>query len=144
MIYFDTCYMLKCYLPEPGHAEVSELWRQSEDVVCCELGQVEFASALHRHLREDRITPDGLKEVLATWHEDQAAGLWRWLPLDGLLIAAVVSSFERLSANVYLRSGDAVHLVCAREQGLTQIYTNDRHLKLAADHFALTAFDVVP
>ena len=82
MIYFATSYMLKCYLPERGHAEVSELWRKSDDVVCCEFAKTEFASALHRHFREGRISLDGLKEVLATWRDDQAAGLWGWLQFD--------------------------------------------------------------
>ena len=144
MIYFDTSYMLKCYFPEHGHAAVSELWRQSDDVVCSELGKAEFAAALHRHLREGRIAADGLKEVLATWRDDQAAGLWRWLPFDSAVIDAVVDSFERLPVSVFLRSGDAIHLACAREHELTQIHTNDRHLKLAATHFGLTAGDVVP
>ncbi len=143
MIYFDTCYMLKCYLPEHGHLEVSDLWRRSEEVVCCEFSKAEFASALHRHLREGRISPEGLTEVLAAWREDQAAGLWRWLPLDGLVINAVVDSFERLPANIFLRSADAVHLTCAREHGLSQVHSNDRHLKLAAPHFGLVACDVI-
>src|SRR5712691_4095452 len=93
MIYFDTSYMLKCYLPEHGHIEVNELWRQSDDVVCCELGKAEFAAALHRHLREGRITSDGLREVLATWRDDQAAG-WRRSPTVLLTATPVGRAFR--------------------------------------------------
>src|SRR5438093_4653278 len=144
MIYFDTSYMLKCYLPERGHAEVTELWQQSDDVVCCELGKSEFAAALHRHVREGRITLEGLQGTLAAWRDDQAAGLWRWLPLNDALFDAVVDLFEHLPGDVFLRSGDAIHLACAREHGVTPIHTNDRHLTLAANHLGLATSDVVP
>ena len=45
MIYFDTSYMLKCYLPEHGQDEVTQVWEQAETVVCCELGKSEFVAA---------------------------------------------------------------------------------------------------
>ena len=76
MIYFDTSYMLKCYLPERGHDEVTLVWKQADGVVCCELGKAEFVAAVHRHLREGRITDDGFQSTLAAWQEDQATDLW--------------------------------------------------------------------
>ena len=85
-----------------------------------------------------------MREVFDTWEQDQSNGLWRWLPLDDDLMAAVLLMFESLPATVFLRTGDAIHLVCARENGVAEIYSNDRHLKQAASYFGLTSRDVVP
>lgn len=41
MIYFDTSYLLKCYLAEPGHQAVRALAQQQGPVACCALGRTE-------------------------------------------------------------------------------------------------------
>lgn len=143
MIYFDTSYMLKCYVAEQGSHQVRETWRRSPATACCEFGRIEFAAALHRVYREGRMTASELQVVLNLWRKDQELGLWNWLPLHPIIIDEVQRMFETLPASVYLRSGDAIHLACARENGFTEIYTNDRHLKTAAIHWGLQACDVI-
>jgi hypothetical protein len=58
MIYFDTSYLLKCYLAEPGHEAVRALARDQGPVACCTLGRTEWQAGIHRHLREGRLAPD--------------------------------------------------------------------------------------
>lgn len=144
MIYFDTSYMLKCYLPEHGHSEVTQVWMQADAVVCCELGKAEFVAAVHRHFREGRITDDGLQITLAAWQEDQAADLWDWFPLNEEVFTEVAKLFSSLPSSIYLRSADAIHLTCVRMLGLREIYSNDRHLAKAAAHLGLTPLNVIP
>jgi predicted nucleic acid-binding protein len=48
-----------------------------------------------------------------------------------------------LPSTVFVRSGDALHLACAEEQGFQQVYTNDRHMLKAARHFHLTGVNVL-
>lgn len=42
-----------------------------------------------------------------------------------------------LPREVFLRAGDAIQIVPAVEAGFNEIWTNDRHLLAAADHFGL-------
>jgi len=68
--------------------------------------------------------------------------LWTWLPLTSALAAKTVAAFARLPRPVFLRSADALHLICAQEHGLPEIYTNDRHLSAAAHRFRLKVLTV--
>ena len=56
MIYFDTCYIVKSYLVEHGTPEVRELIADHDEITSSIHGRAEFVTALHRHLREGRIT----------------------------------------------------------------------------------------
>lgn len=56
MIYLDTCYLLKCYLAEPGAPEVRELVDAADGVASSVHARVEFMAAVHRHFREIRMT----------------------------------------------------------------------------------------
>lgn len=144
MIYFDTSYLLKCYLAEPGHLAVRKLARQSGPVACCVLGKTECRAATHRHLREGKLTAQQAAAVHQVMQADDAAGLWWWLPLTDDGITAANREFGRLPATVFLRPADALHLACARQQGFKKVYSNDRHLLAAASHFGLVGKNVIP
>jgi predicted nucleic acid-binding protein len=47
-----------------------------------------------------------------------------------------------LPDGVFLRSGDAIHLVNASQAGFPEVWTNDRHLLSAAPHFGLAGRSV--
>jgi predicted nucleic acid-binding protein len=110
MVYFDTSYLLKCYVLEDASAEMRRLAGEREHVACCELGRFELVAALHRKLRE---------------HTSQEV-------LEG-----VSSAFNRLPLNASVRTGDAIHLECARRNGFSEIFSGDRHLLEATRHFGL-------
>ena len=38
---------------------------------------------------------------------------------------------------------DALHLACAEEHGIQEVYTNDRHMLQAAKHFHVTGVNVL-
>jgi len=52
------------------------------------------------------------------------------------------SGGSSLSAKVFLRAADALHLTCAAEAGLRDVYSSTRHLVAAAPHFGLRAVTV--
>ena len=69
--------------------------------------------------------------------------LWEWLPLTTAVMTGVADTCGSLPRDVFLRTGDAVHLLSAREHGLTEIYSNDRRLLAAAPYVGMTGLDVI-
>ena len=143
MIYFDTAYILKCYLKEPGWEPVRSLARGGERIACSAYGRLELHAALHRQFREGRLTERHRSVVLRQLSVDESVRLWQWLPLTTAVMIAVADTFGNLPRDVFLRTGDAVHLLSAREHGLREIYTNDRRLLAAAPYVGMTGLDVI-
>jgi predicted nucleic acid-binding protein len=141
--YFDSNYIMKCYVNEPGAERVRALASQGIVTLCSQFGRLEVLAALHRKLREKSLTRGQLKAIWARLKEDEAAGVWTWIPLDGAIEYAVEQAFLRLGADVYLRTGDAVHLVTASLHGCSEIHSHDKHLLLAAPAFGLRGVDVL-
>jgi predicted nucleic acid-binding protein len=143
MIYFDTSYLLKCYLAEPGHEAVRQLAQEAGPLACVSYGLIECRAGVHRHLREGKLTTTAAAVVFQVMQRDDAVGLVTWFPVTALLLERVKQEFEKLPVTVFLRTADALHLVCAREQGFREIYSNDRHLLAAAPHFGLACTNVI-
>lgn len=144
MIYFDTSYVAKCYLNEIGSSLVRQL-AQSQPALCCsEFGLIEAVTTFHRNWREHRLTKAQLDIVLAQFEADDTAGVWIWLPLTPDLCRKTAARIKRLPASTFIRSGDALHLCSAAENGLPEIYSHDRHLLAAASYFGLRPMDVIP
>lgn len=137
MSYFDSAYIAKFYLDEPESEAVRRLAESLGVVHCAALGKLEVAAAFHRKLREGAFDVAAFREVVAQFDDDSAQGLWTWLPVTDALIARATAAFTRLPRAAFLRAADALHLTCAQEHGLSEIYTNDRHMTDAARHFRL-------
>ena len=143
MIYFDTAYLLKCYVKEVGWQEVRALARQHDRVACSAYGRLELHVALHRKLRERDLTKAQLTTVFDQLELDEVQRLWSWLPLTESIMASVMSLFRTLPEHVFVRTADAVHLVTAMSHGFREAYSNDIHLLAAAPHFSLHGRNVI-
>ncbi|TXT25579.1 MAG: Uncharacterized protein FD138_2935 [Planctomycetota bacterium] len=144
MIYLDTCYILKCYLTEHGSPEVRELVSEADGVASAAHARVEFVAAVHRHLREGRLTPEEMDGVLQVFDKDCEEGYWQWLPLTDAVLSLARTTFRTLPSGVFLRTGDALHLACAQLYGFTEVFSSDRHLLRATVAFGITAKNVIP
>jgi predicted nucleic acid-binding protein len=144
VIYFDTAYLAKCYLNEWGSEEVRALAGRHDRVACCAFGRVELTATFHRNFREGKITGAQRALLFRQLQLDESQRLWIWLPLSAELLAGTADRFESLEASTFLRSGDALHLACAADNGFKDIYSNDRHLLAAAAVFGLRGQNVVP
>jgi predicted nucleic acid-binding protein len=143
VIYFDTTYIVKCYLNEHGSAAVRSLAAKSERLACCAWGRLEFAATVHRKLREGTINAAENRLVLNQFDSDDSDHIWTWLPATPELLAATVAKFRSLKPSAYLRSADALHLACAAEHGFKEIWSNDRHLLAAAPAFNIKGRNVI-
>lgn len=143
MTYFDTAYILKCYLPEQGSPEVRALARRRAWLACSVYGRLELHAALHRKLREGTLTGRQFEVVLHQFRMDEQARLWTWLPLTAAVMTAVTEAFGNLPRHVFLRTGDAVHLLTARENGFAEVYSSDRRLLAAAPVLGITGRNVL-
>jgi predicted nucleic acid-binding protein len=74
---------------------------------------------------------------------DQQTNVVQWLALTPQVFSRAARSFRNLPPSVFLRSSDALHLACAAENGVANIYSNDRHLLAAAAHFGLTGINII-
>src|SRR3989304_3910286 len=121
-MYFDTAYIAKCYLNEQGAEEVIHLASRSDGLCSCEFGRLEFVSVLKRHEREGHLTARQTRIVLRRLQEDELNGVWFWIPVTSGLIRAVCERIMKLPKGIPIRAGDALHLECARENGLKEVF----------------------
>jgi predicted nucleic acid-binding protein len=139
--YFDTAFILKCYIPEAGSEAVRRTAEGTEQLVSSELARAEFAAAVHRKRRERVLAKREADAVLEQFDADCRVRVWEFIPVSSAVLTRVWNVFSRLPVSVTLRSADAIHCATAAEIGLTEIYSNDRHLLGAAAHFKLKAMD---
>ena len=143
MTYFDTAYVVKCYVKEHGWEQVRAFARSRERLACSVFGRLELHAALHRKLREGELTGPQLDVVLRQLQVDESMKLWAWIPLSAAIMTAVADMFARPPGQVYLRTGDAVHLLSAKACGCTEIHSSDQHLLRAAPHVGMAGCDVI-
>lgn len=136
-LYLDSAYVAKSYVDEADSAEVCKLARHETAVYSSALCLAEVACALHRHVRERSLTRLQASQLAAIFRADVDAGVWLLLPVSDTLLGKVEIAVRSLPRDVFLRAGDAIHLVSARDAGFSEIWTNDRRLLAAAPHFGL-------
>jgi len=107
------------------------------------IGRLELAAAFNRNFREGKITAAQHHLILRQVETDEASRLWKWLPLGWELIRKTAAMFSKLDAAIYLRTADALHLVCASENGFREIYSNDKHLLAAGETANIDVKDVI-
>jgi predicted nucleic acid-binding protein len=143
VIYFDTAYIAKCYLNEPGAERVRAVAREAAGLASCEIARLELASILLRHVREDHLTRRELAAVRREILQDEQDGVWTWLPVTSGLLQQAADRVLRLPVTMLVRSADALHLACAAEHGFGEIYTNGRPILRAAAHFGIAGIDLL-
>jgi len=142
VIYLDASYIVKCYLYEAGSVEVLKLVQKSSGRSSALHGRTEFYSAVHRRLREKHLFARDVAAVWKQFENDERSGLWHWLAVTENVVRHACNTFEKLDATIFLRASDALHLACAVENRFSEIYSGDRILLEAAQHFGLKGVSV--
>ena len=143
MIYFDSTYIIKCYVLEAGTEQVLALAQSHLGRACALLGRLEFWSGIKRHVREGNLSMRSAESVWRQFMTDETASLWLFLPISRNLVEMSCTRLAALPPDVPCRAADALHLTCAAEEGFREIYSNDRHVLAAASHFGLTGKNII-
>ena len=139
MIYLEAAYIAKIYVEEVDSERVRAFLDSAPSATSCVHAMAEVACVFHRKLREGRIPQEDFDFVCAQFEADCEEGLWTWLPASENLVQSVRRKVSALPATIFLRAADALHLMCAAEEGCTAIHTSDRHMIAAAPAFGLQA-----
>ena len=139
MMVCDTSAAAKLYVSERESAAVQRLFAAQNEVCLSELARVELMSVFHRRLREEKWTEAEFLAAVRQFSKDDLSGFWTWLPLDRQVIESAARTYATLSATVYLRSSDCLHLVTALHHNFAEIYTYDNHQSAAASALGLKA-----
>ncbi len=144
MIYFDTAYLAKTYLNEPGSALVRNYLKNSgERVASSSLARAELVAVFHRNWRENRLEDASYERILEQYQTDLQTNLWEWLPIEERFWEMIEAQFSKLDRSVFLRGADAIHLATAKAHGFSEVFTNDRHLLAACDAAGLRGHDLL-
>jgi predicted nucleic acid-binding protein len=141
-VYFDSAYLVKCYLSDPDSEKVRRLFIRTGSVSSSSLCLAEVACAAHRAIREKSITQSQAAEIRLAFASHLRAGIIALIPVSDAILQAVQLFVTTLPSSIFLRSGDAVHLASARHEGFSEIWSNDRHMLKAAPHFGITGRSV--
>lgn len=142
MIYFDSSYIVRLYFEDAGFAAVRKV-AETDSIACGLHGRAEVIAAFHRKLREGAVTAAQHLVLLKQFHNEVEAGAYQWFPISETVIVRIEKTYASLPANVYLRAADALHLACAAENKVKEIYSNDEKLITAAKYFALRSVNVI-
>jgi predicted nucleic acid-binding protein len=142
VIYFDTSYLVRLYLEDEAFDLVRSLAKTSA-IACSFHGEIESIAAFHRVYREKRLSHAKYLSLLDQFHADSKNGAMNWLPVGREVIPKLEKVYRTASATFFLRAADALHLICARENGFTEIYSNDTRMLAAAPAFGLKGKNII-
>jgi predicted nucleic acid-binding protein len=141
-VYFDTSYIAKFYLNESDSSHVRALVRQADAIDSSLWALAEFHAVLHRHLREGAIKRSDARALALRFSEHIDEGLWRLVPVTEALLRRTSALLMSAPDDLFLRTGDAVHLTTANDVGEREVWTNDHHMLAAAPYFGLVGRSV--
>ncbi|MGH9785989.1 MAG: type II toxin-antitoxin system VapC family toxin [Terriglobia bacterium] len=141
-MYFDTSYIAKFYLNEPGSPRVRALARKAVGIHSSLWAFAEFHAVLHRRLREGAFSARDARDLASRFSEHIEDGLWNLIPVSEALLRRTSALIVSAPHDLFIRTADAVHLATAHEIGERDVWTNDRHMLAAAVYFGLAGRSV--
>jgi uncharacterized protein len=141
-VYFDTSYIAKFYFNEPESPLVRALVEQAEPIHSSLWAMAEFHAVVHRRVREGSSSLNDARELASRFSEHVAEGLWTLIPVSEALLRRTSTLMISAPRDLFIRTGDAVHLATAHDLGEREVWTSDRHMLASASYFGLTGRSV--
>jgi predicted nucleic acid-binding protein len=141
-VYFDTAYIAKFYFNEPDSLGVRQLVQTADAILSSLWALAEFHGVIHRRLREGSLSPNDAHELSSRFYQHVQEGLWRLIPVHDAMLRRTSALIVSAPPDLFIRTGDAVHLMTAREAGEREVWTNDRHMLASAAYFGVTGRSV--
>lgn len=141
-VYFDSAYLVKCYLTDPDSEKVRKLATGAGAIFSSAFCLAEVTCAVHRAVREKSLTASQAAEVRRAFSSHLREGFITLIPVSDSILYSVQDFVATMPANLFLRSGDALHLASAQLEGFSEIWSNDRHMLRAASHFGVAGRSV--
>jgi predicted nucleic acid-binding protein len=132
-LYFDSAYVAKCYLPEPGAEKVRAVARSASGLYSSSVCIAELACVFQRQIREFALPGDVIATLRRQFQEDLQGEVWRLIPITDRLLYRVDAIVRSLPVTCLIRAGAAIHIASAIDSGFEEIWTNDRRLLAAAE-----------
>src|SRR5271170_5951797 len=110
-MYLDSAYIAKFYVNERDSSAVRALIRRADSLVTSAWSLGEVACVFHRHMREGSLSPAQSRELARAFLKHTESGLWTMIPVTDVLLKRMSVRVNASAAGVYLRAGDAVHLI---------------------------------
>ena len=131
-------------LPDAVHAWATApaLARGAEAIHSSLWAFAEFHAVVHRHVREGAFSPVDAHDLCARFSRHVEQGLWTLVPVNDALLRRTSARILSAPRDLFLRTADAVHLMTAQDLGARDVWTNERHMLVAAAHFGLSGRSV--
>jgi predicted nucleic acid-binding protein len=141
-MYFDTAYIAKFYFNEPDSARVRKLVRSAGPICSSALALAEFHGVIHRRIRNSEYTRTQARDLSARFSAHIEAGLWKLIPVTEAILRTTSKMMISAPDDIFIRTADAIHLGTAAQTGEHEVWTNDRHMLSACEHFGVTGRSV--
>lgn len=132
MIFCDTSFAAKLYVPEAESPAVLRLAEEEDELCASELMRVELLGVFHRRLRERTWSKAEFNAAVRQFSRDDISGFWSWRPIERSVVEAAANCYATLPETVFLRASDCLHVFTALHYNFTAIHTFDRHQAEAA------------
>jgi predicted nucleic acid-binding protein len=131
-VYVDSSFLVSLYVTDIHSSEARRRVQGAPSLALTSLHRAEWAHALGQHQFRGNMTPEEAQRAHDRWFSDEAARLWRAVPLPENAFELCADLARRYGSKFGMRTLDTLHVACALELKAERFWTFDeRQAKLA-------------